>query len=48
MDMKTRLKQPEIEPMQVKVEEQRMRVKTEMEELAEEELYMPEEIDEEE
>lgn len=36
MDMKHRLKQPEIEPMQVKTEEPKMRLKMEMEELEEE------------
>ena len=40
MDMRNRLKQPEIEPMQIKTEEPKMRLKMEMEELeAENEDY---------
>jgi DNA topoisomerase-6 subunit B len=37
MDMKTRLKQPEIEPMQIKIEEQKTRFKTEIDDVIEDE-----------
>ena len=40
MDMKNRLKQPEIKPMEVKTEEPEMRIKTEIEEeLSEDENF---------